>query len=98
LSYQLATGLLLLCYYHPFSSSGNITIGHGDVPEHNNQIRVPGHPKWSQSRPLDHMDVSKNGPNEFERAFKSQRLFWMSLISFWTGNDRNFKTVLSRVQ
>jgi len=51
LSYQLATG--------PFSSSGNITIGHGDVPKHNNQIRVPGHPKWSQSRSLDHMDVSK---------------------------------------
>jgi len=36
------------------------------------------------------MDVSKNGPNEFERTSKNRRPFWMTLISFWTSRGRLF--------
>jgi len=36
------------------------------------------------------MDVSKNGPNEFEKTPKNRRPFWTTLISFCTSRGRLF--------
>jgi len=65
-----------------FNSQSSLS-GHGDIPETSKsrsfrrgdvQRHPEKRPNWSKSCPLHQMDVSKNGPNDFERTSRG-RLF-----------------------